>query len=127
MEIDEATFRVSTLPTDHGEKIVIRIVDQERSALRLDTLGLSETVLAKIRQYGLRPQGILIVTGPTGSGKTTMLYSLLQHIHSVTKNIVTVEDPIEYQVAGVNQVQVDEKSKKTRCDPARDVCQDPTS
>ncbi len=70
-------------------------------------------VLARTRQYGLRPQGILIVTGPTGSGKTTMLYSLLQHIHSVTKNIVTVEDPIEYQVAGVNQVQVDEKSKKT--------------
>ena len=115
VEIDgrRIDFRVSTLPTDHGEKIVIRIVDQERSALRLDTLGLSEPVLAKIRAYGLRPQGILIVTGPTGSGKTTMLYSLLQHIHSVTKNIVTVEDPIEYQVAGVNQVQVDEKSKKT--------------
>ncbi len=115
VEIDgrRIDFRVSTLPTDHGEKIVIRIIDQERSALRLDTLGLSEPVLAKIRAYGLRPQGILIVTGPTGSGKTTMLYSLLQHIHSVTKNIVTVEDPIEYQVAGVNQVQVDEKSKKT--------------
>ena len=115
VEIDgrRIEFRVSTLPTDHGEKIVIRIVDQERSALRLDTLGLSEPVLARIRAYGLRPQGILIVTGPTGSGKTTMLYSLLQHIHSVTKNIVTVEDPIEYQVAGVNQVQVDEKSKKT--------------
>ena len=115
VEIDgrRIDFRVSTLPTDHGEKIVIRIVDQERSALRLDTLGLSEPVLVRIRQYGLRPQGILIVTGPTGSGKTTMLYSLLQHIHSVTKNIVTVEDPIEYQVAGVNQVQVDEKSKKT--------------
>ena len=115
VEIDgrRIDFRVSTLPTDHGEKIVIRIVDQERSALRLDTLGLSGTVLARIRAYGHRPQGILMVTGPTGSGKTTMLYSLLQHIHSVTKNIVTVEDPIEYQVAGVNQVQVDEKSKKT--------------
>jgi len=115
VEIDgrRIDFRVSTLPTDHGEKIVIRIVDQERSALRLDTLGLAEPELARIRAHGLRPQGILIVTGPTGSGKTTMLYSLLQHIHSVTKNIVTVEDPIEYQVAGVNQVQVDEKSKKT--------------
>lgn len=106
-------LRISTLPTAHGEKVVIRIVDQERSAFRLDTLGLSDRDLAKLRLYGLRPQGILIVTGPTGSGKTTMLYSLLQQIHSVTKNIVTVEDPIEYQVAGVNQVQVDDKSKKT--------------
>jgi type IV pilus assembly protein PilB len=115
VEIDgrRIDFRVSTLPTDHGEKIVIRIVDQERAALRLDTLGLSEPDLAKVRQYGLRPQGIVIVTGPTGSGKTTMLYSLLQHVHSVTKNIVTVEDPIEYQISGINQVQVDEKSKKT--------------
>jgi type IV pilus assembly protein PilB len=115
VEIDgrRIDLRVSTLPTAHGEKIVVRIVDQERSAFHLDTLGLSEKNLEQVRSYGRRPQGILIVTGPTGSGKTTMLYSLLQHIHSVTKNIVTVEDPIEYQVAGVNQVQVDEKSKKT--------------
>jgi type IV pilus assembly protein PilB len=115
VEIDgrRIDLRVSTLPTAHGEKIVVRIVDQERSAFHLDSLGLSEKDLEQVRSYGRRPQGILIVTGPTGSGKTTMLYSLLQHIHSVTKNIVTVEDPIEYQVAGVNQVQVDEKSKKT--------------
>jgi type IV pilus assembly protein PilB len=106
-------LRISTLPVAHGEKIVIRIVDQERSAFRLDTLGLAERDLDRIRGYGLRPQGILIVTGPTGSGKTTMLYSLLAQIHTVTKNIVTVEDPIEFQVPGVNQVQVDEKSKKT--------------
>jgi len=106
-------LRVSTLPTAHGEKVVIRIADQERSAFRLDSLGLSEHDIDRMRAYGSRPQGILIVTGPTGSGKTTMLYSLLQHIHSVTKNIVTVEDPIEFQVPGVNQVQVDEKSKKT--------------
>jgi type II secretory ATPase GspE/PulE/Tfp pilus assembly ATPase PilB-like protein len=88
-------------------------VDQERSAFRLDTLGMAERDLERIRGYGQRPQGILIVTGPTGSGKTTMLYSLLSQIHTVTKNIVTAEDPIEYQVPGVNQVQVDEKSKKT--------------
>jgi len=106
-------LRVSTLPTLHGEKIVIRIVDQERAALRLDTLGLSPEGLADIRGYASRPQGILIVTGPTGSGKTTLLYSILEQIHSVTKNIITAEDPIEHQVAGVNQVQVDEKSKKT--------------
>jgi len=106
-------LRVSTLPTAHGEKVVIRIADQERSAFRLDSLGLTEREIERMRAYGSRPQGILIVTGPTGSGKTTMLYSILQHIHSVTKNIVTVEDPIEFQVPGVNQVQVDEKSKKT--------------
>jgi len=106
-------LRVSTLPTAHGEKVVIRIVDQERSALHLDSLGLGEAKLERIRSYGQRPQGIIIVTGPTGSGKTTLLYSLLQHIHTVTKNITTVEDPIEYQVSGINQVQVDEKSKKT--------------
>src|SRR5438093_1086046 len=106
-------LRVSTLPTAHGEKVVIRIVDQERSALHLDSLGLSESDLDKIRTYGSRPQGIVIVTGPTGSGKSTLLYSLLQEIHTVTKNIITVEDPVEYQIAGINQVQVDEKSKKT--------------
>jgi len=106
-------LRVSTLPTAHGEKVVLRIVDQERSALHLDTLGLSESDLVKIRAYGTRPQGIVIVTGPTGSGKSTLLYALLQEIHTVTKNIITVEDPVEYQIAGINQVQVDEKSKKT--------------
>ena len=115
VEIDNRRIdlRVSTLPTAHGEKIVIRIVDQERSALHLDSLGLSEQALNRIRAYGQRPQGIVAVTGPTGSGKSTLLYSLLQHIHSVTKNILTVEDPIEYQISGINQVQVDEKSKKT--------------
>jgi type IV pilus assembly protein PilB len=115
VEIDNRRIdlRVSTLPTAHGEKIVIRIVDQERSALHLDSLGLSDSSLRRIRSYGQRPQGIVAVTGPTGSGKSTLLYSLLQHIHSVTKNILTVEDPIEYQIAGINQVQVDEKSKKT--------------
>ena len=106
-------LRVSTLPTMHGEKIVIRIVDQERAALRLDTLGLSSEGLADLRGFANRPQGILIVTGPTGSGKTTLLYSILEQIHSVTKNIITAEDPIEHQVPGVNQVQVDERSKKT--------------
>ncbi len=115
VEIDgrRIDLRVSTLPTAHGEKVVIRIVDQERSALHLDSLGLSESSLQRIRSFGQRPQGIVIVTGPTGSGKTTLLYSLLQNIHTVTKNITTVEDPIEYQVPGINQVQVDEKSKKT--------------
>jgi type IV pilus assembly protein PilB len=106
-------LRVSTLPTMHGEKVVIRIIDQERAALRLDTLGLSPEGLEVLRGYANRPQGILIVTGPTGSGKTTLLYSILEQIHSVTKNIITAEDPIEHQVPGVNQVQIDERAKKT--------------
>ena len=106
-------LRVSTLPVMHGEKVVIRILDQERSALRLETLGLTEANLDRLKGYGQRPQGILMVTGPTGSGKTTLLYALLQYIHTVTKNVITVEDPIEYTISGINQVQVDEKSKKT--------------
>lgn len=113
METRRIELRVSTLPVLHGEKVVIRVLDQERSAFRLENLGLTEGNLERIRRYGQRPQGILMVTGPTGSGKTTLLYALLQHIHTVTKNVTTVEDPIEYTIAGVNQVQVDEKSKKT--------------
>ncbi len=115
VEIDgrRIEMRVSTLPVAHGEKVVIRILDRERGAHRLDTLGLSEAGLETLRRHGQRPQGIIVVTGPTGSGKTTLLYALLQHIHTVTKNIITVEDPIEYEIAGINQVQVDERSKKT--------------
>ncbi len=115
VEIDgrRIELRISTLPVAYGEKVVIRILDRERNAHRLDTLGLNETCLETLRLHGQRPQGIIIVTGPTGSGKTTLLYGLLQHIHTVTKNIITVEDPIEYQIAGINQVQVDERSKKT--------------
>jgi type IV pilus assembly protein PilB len=113
LESRRIELRVSTLPVLYGEKVVIRILDQERSAFRLDTLGLTPSNLERLQRYGQRPQGILMVTGPTGSGKTTLLYALLQHIHTVTKNVITVEDPIEYTMAGINQVQVDEKSKKT--------------
>jgi type IV pilus assembly protein PilB len=106
-------MRVSTLPTTHGEKVVIRIVDQARASLELGELGLLADDLAHIKRHLERPQGILLVTGPTGSGKSTLLYSCLRHIQHETKNIVTVEDPVEYQLAGISQVQVDEKAKKT--------------
>ena len=106
-------MRVSTLPTTHGEKVVIRIVDQARSAVELDDLGLEPQDLAHIRRDLERPQGILLVTGPTGSGKSTLLYACIKHIRNVTKNIVTVEDPVEVHLPGINQVQVDEKAKKT--------------
>jgi type IV pilus assembly protein PilB len=106
-------MRVSTLPTTHGEKMVIRIIDQLRSSVDIDELGLAEDDLSNIRRYLDRPQGIVLVTGPTGSGKSTLLYACLRHIQHETKNIVTVEDPVEYQLGGINQVQVDEKAKKT--------------
>ncbi|HKQ57279.1 MAG TPA: ATPase, T2SS/T4P/T4SS family [Candidatus Eisenbacteria bacterium] len=106
-------MRVSTLPTTHGEKVVIRVIDQGQTARSLGDLGFYAEERATVESYCSRPQGILLVTGPTGSGKSTLLYAALKHIQSVTKNIVTVEDPVEYQIAGINQVQVDEKAKKS--------------
>jgi type IV pilus assembly protein PilB len=106
-------MRVSTLPITNGEKVVIRIVDQKRNAIGLAELGFHDDDLLRLKRYLERPQGILLVTGPTGSGKSTLLYSALRYIQHETKNIVTVEDPVEYQMQGINQVQVDEKAKKT--------------
>jgi type II secretory ATPase GspE/PulE/Tfp pilus assembly ATPase PilB-like protein/RNA polymerase subunit RPABC4/transcription elongation factor Spt4 len=106
-------MRVSTLPIAHGEKVVIRITDQARLQVALDDLGMAEDDLIQHKRQLERPQGIILVTGPTGSGKSTLLYSSLRFIQHVTKNIVTVEDPVELQIGGINQVQVDEKAKKT--------------
>jgi type IV pilus assembly protein PilB len=106
-------LRVSTLPVTVGEKVVMRVVDSNRTTVHLDDLGMSDVHLGTIRRFLGRPQGIVLVTGPTGSGKTTLLYAALQHLRNVTRNITTVEDPVEFQIPGVNQVQVDEKSKKT--------------
>src|SRR5262245_3471125 len=106
-------MRVSTLPTTHGEKVVIRVIDQGQVLRDLDDLGLYPEELQAIKRDLARPQGIILVTGPTGSGKSTLLYAALRHIQNVTKNIVTVEDPVEYQIPGLNQVQVDEKAKKS--------------
>ena len=104
-------MRVSTLPVTNGEKVVIRVVDQNRTQVSIDSLGRQSDDITRIKHWLDRPQGIMLVTGPTGSGKTTLLYSALRHIQHVTKNIVTVEDPVEFQIAGINQVQVDEKAK----------------
>jgi type IV pilus assembly protein PilB len=106
-------MRVSTLPTTHGEKVVIRVVDQGQVLRGLDDLGFFPDDLARVVNYLERPQGIVVVTGPTGSGKSSLLYAGLRHIQNVTKNIVTVEDPVELQIPGINQVQVDEKGKKS--------------
>ena len=119
-------LRVSTLPTTYGEKVVIRIVDQYRNPAEITTLGLQATDLATVQKLISRPQGIVLVTGPTGSGKSTTLYSFLRYIQNETKNLVTVEDPVEYQLPGVNQVHVDEKAKKTFAGALRAILrQDP--
>ncbi len=106
-------MRVSTLPVTGGEKVVMRIVDSKRTTVEIANLGMSDRDLRRVRGFLDRPQGIVLVTGPTGSGKTTLLYSALQALKDVTRNITTVEDPVEFQMAGLNQVQVDEKAKKT--------------
>jgi len=102
----EIDFRVSTLPTMFGESVVLRILDRESVILDLEKLGFPDYDLSKFRDLIKRPYGIILVTGPTGSGKSTTLYAALSEINSPDKKIITVEDPIEYQLAGVNQVQV---------------------
>ena len=119
-------MRVSTLPVTNGEKVVIRVIDQGRTRVSLEELGFLSDHLDQIRRYLDRPQGIVLVTGPTGSGKSTLLYSALRHLQHETKNIVTVEDPVEFQLSGINQVQVDEKGKKTFAGALRAILrQDP--
>jgi type IV pilus assembly protein PilB len=119
-------MRVSTLPVTNGEKVVIRVVDQARNSLDLTEIGFYPDDLARAKRYCERPQGIILVTGPTGSGKSTLLYAALRYIQHETKNIVTVEDPVEYQIPGLNQVQVDEKAKKTFATALRAILrQDP--
>lgn len=99
-------LRVSTIPTIHGEKVVLRILDRGSIVLDMATLGFNPKQLELIRQAINLPYGLVFLTGPTGSGKTTTLYAILSEIKSPTKNIVTIEDPVEYKLEGINQVQV---------------------
>ncbi len=103
---EEIDFRVSTIPTLYGESVVIRILDQSAVPLNLSTLGFSSGILGRFRQMVNAPHGMVLVTGPTGSGKTTTLYGALQEIRSAERKVITIEDPVEYQVPGVNQIQV---------------------
>ncbi|MCH8839338.1 MAG: type II/IV secretion system protein [Planctomycetes bacterium] len=103
----EVDLRVSTLPTVLGEKVVIRVLDKQRLTFNLDELGIPPDTLGIFKGLLKKPYGLILVTGPTGSGKTTTLYSALELIKSVNRNIVTVEDPVEYQIELVNQVQAD--------------------
>jgi type II secretory ATPase GspE/PulE/Tfp pilus assembly ATPase PilB-like protein/ActR/RegA family two-component response regulator len=102
-------LRVSSLPTHHGEKITMRILDSSRAVTELDRLGFEDVELKRLREAGKKPQGMVLVTGPTGSGKTTTLYALIREIQSPSINVVTIENPIEYQLRGISQVEINEK------------------
>lgn len=119
-------MRVASLPTVYGEKIVIRLLDRSNVMLRLEDLGFSPKALARYQKSFTKPYGAILVTGPTGSGKSTTLYATLNILNSPEKNIITVEDPVEYRLAGINQVQTNPKAGLTfasglrsilRCDP----------
>jgi type IV pilus assembly protein PilB len=104
--IKDLDFRVSTIPTLFGEKIVMRLLDKENLRLDMTKLGFEQESLAKFERAILRPYGMVLVTGPTGSGKTNTLYSSISRLNTVETNIMTAEDPVEFQLAGVNQVQM---------------------
>lgn len=118
--------RVSTLPTGHGERAVLRLLDKEAGKLDLSNLGMSDDVLQQFDKLIAQPHGIVLVTGPTGSGKTTTLYAALSRVNAGTTNILTVEDPIEYELAGVGQTQVNAKIDMTFAKALRAILrQDP--
>ncbi len=101
--------RMSTMPTQHGESVVLRLLNRRASRQSLDSLGMPPKMLERFREIIQKTAGMVLVTGPTGSGKTTTLYSALSEVNTPERKIVTVEDPVEYRLAGVNQVQVNEK------------------
>lgn len=105
--------RVSTMPSAHGERAVLRLLDKKAAHLELSDLGMGDETLATLQELILRPHGIILVTGPTGSGKTTSLYAALTRLNDITRNILTVEDPIEYYLPGIGQTQVNGKVDMT--------------
>ncbi|MBI2404710.1 type II/IV secretion system protein [Candidatus Gottesmanbacteria bacterium] len=113
MGVAEVDLRVSTLPTVHGEKIVMRLLKKSGGVPTLPELGLRGLALKNLESAILRPHGIILVTGPTGSGKTTTLYAVLTRLNTTKVNIMTLEDPVEYQIAGVNQVQINPQAGLT--------------
>lgn len=122
----EIDFRISTIPTLFGESLVIRILDRESLVLDFIKLGFPEKILAQFSKLLLQPYGIILVTGPTGSGKTTTLYTALSKLNSSDKKIITVEDPVEYQLKGINQIQINPRIGLTFATGLRSIVrQDP--
>lgn len=105
--------RISTMPTQYGESVVMRLLNQGSGILGLDNIGIPADMLVKIREVIHRPSGMVLVTGPTGSGKTTTLYAALNELNTQERKIITVEDPVEYRLPGINQVQINEKIELT--------------
>jgi type IV pilus assembly protein PilB len=104
-------FRVASHPTTHGENLVLRILDRQKGIVALDQLGLDDTTLNMFKMIIAKPEGLVLVTGPTGSGKTTTLYSVLNHVNTESVNIMTLEDPVEYPLALIRQTSVNEAAK----------------
>ncbi|HEY0200442.1 MAG TPA: ATPase, T2SS/T4P/T4SS family, partial [Burkholderiaceae bacterium] len=122
----ELDLRVSTVPTVHGESVVMRVLDRASVRLDLDTMGFERDILDRFNALLARPYGILLVTGPTGSGKTTTLYAALSKLDAATQKIITVEDPVEYQLEGINQIQVHPQINLTFANALRAILrQDP--
>lgn len=122
----EIDMRVSTVPTMHGESVVMRLLDKHSVKLDLDTLGFSEDNRRKIQEQLDAPHGVILVTGPTGSGKTTTLYSALTQLNTPENKVLTVEDPVEYELEGINQIQANPKIGLTFADALRSIVrQDP--
>ncbi|HEX9666101.1 MAG TPA: type II secretion system ATPase GspE [Thermodesulfobacteriota bacterium] len=122
----DVDVRISTVPTSHGESIVMRLLDRSSVLLSLEDLGLFGKKLETINSLIHRPHGIILVTGPTGGGKTTTLYAALERINSPDKKIITIEDPVEYQILGINQIQVNPKVNLTFANGLRSILrQDP--
>jgi general secretion pathway protein E len=122
----DVDIRVSIVPTSFGERIVLRLLYRESALLPLDQIGFAGETLRRFEEFITRPHGIILVTGPTGSGKTTTLYGSLSKINSPDKNIITIEDPVEYQLKGIGQIQVNSKIQLTFAAGLRSVLrQDP--
>ncbi|RME83933.1 MAG: response regulator, partial [Zetaproteobacteria bacterium] len=119
-------LRISTLPSLVGEKVVLRVLDKSGLSLKLEDLGIHPKMLPLVKECIKRPTGAVLVTGPTGSGKTTTLYSFLHYIHDEETNIITVEDPVEFRIKGINQVQINPKAGLTFAAALRSILrQDP--
>jgi len=128
MKVDnrDIDFRVSILPTIYGEKVVIRILDQSQFKLDINDLGFTDQEMTMVQEFITAPHGIILVTGPTGSGKSTTLYTILRELNKTGDNIITIEDPVELKLDGVNQVQVNAKSGLTFVTGLRSILrQDP--